>query len=295
MTEHLNFFTPIGRFVNGSITEKRSIDMDKRPIPADKQKFEFGVAFPKADLWPLLSQQFYPWLMTQAARDTNATQRINAWFGGNFVSAKHGGFSMKIADGDRPDAQGRVNENTKGCFVMYFASSWAPQTVDPSNQNIAAEMVKRGFYVQVSGNIVTNGENGAAFQAGDRAGIYLNGQFLRLCAEGDEIQIGPDAATAFGGVAAPTALPPGARPLGATSGAHGAFGGAPVGFPPGAPAPAPMAPAAPPAAYGAPQTPQQYAAPQPTASAGSYPQVLAGPPAGYAPQTPPTLPPMPPR
>lgn len=282
MTEQrLNFVTPIGRFVNGSITEKRTKDMDNRPIDPDKQRFEFGVAFPKADLWPMLTEQFYPWLATQAARDANAMQRISNWF------STFDGFSMKIADGDKPNSRGQFNENTRGCFVMYFSSKWAPQTVDPSNQNIAAGIVKRGFYIQIAGNIATNGENGAAFQAGDRAGIHLNGQFVRLCAEGDEIQTGPDAATAFGGVAAPTALPPGARPLGAASGAHGAFGGAPVGFPPpGAPAPAPMAPAAPPAAYGAPQMPPQYAAPQPTALAGSYPQVLAGPP---------TLPPLPPR
>jgi hypothetical protein len=286
MTDRLDFFTPIGRFVNGSITEKRTKDSDGRMIDADKQRFEFGVAFPKADIWPLLAEQFYPWIATQAARDQNATQRLQSWF------STFDGFSMKIADGDRPNQKGQYNENTRGCFVMYFSSSWAPQAVDPTNQNINAELVKRGFYVQVAGNITTNGDKQGPFQAGDRAGIYLNGSFVRLVAEGDEIRGGPDAATAFGGAAAPTALPPGARPLGTTSGAVGAFGGAPQGFQPGfqqppqggymgtvpaAPALAPMAPAA---------VAPQFGAPPVTASGGSYPQVLAGPP---------TLPPLPPR
>ena len=39
MSERLDFFTPVvGRFVNGSITEKRTKDSDHREIPADKQR-----------------------------------------------------------------------------------------------------------------------------------------------------------------------------------------------------------------------------------------------------------------
>lgn len=279
MTEQrLDFVSPIGRFVNGSLTEKRTKDNEGRPIDDQKQKFEFGVAFPKADIWPLLSERFYPWLANQASRDQNAMSRVQNWF------STFDGFSMKIGDGDRQNQKGQYNENTRGCFVMYFSSSWAPQTVDPTNQNINAELVKRGFYVQVAGNITTNGDKHSPFQAGDRAGIYLNGQFVRLVAEGDEIRGGPDAATVFGDSPVPTALPPGARPLGSTSGAAGAFSQPPQqGFqqPPqqqyGAPAPAPMAPVA---------VAQQPAVQPQTASHGSYPQVLSGPP---------TLPPLPPR
>jgi hypothetical protein len=56
MANRFDFFTPVvGRFVNGSITEKRTKDSDNREIPLDKQRFEFGVAFEKTAIWPMLS------------------------------------------------------------------------------------------------------------------------------------------------------------------------------------------------------------------------------------------------
>lgn len=275
MSERLDFFTPVvGRFVNGSITEKRTRDNDNREIPADKQRFEFGVAFEKAAIWPMLTEQWYPWLASILARDQNALARMTNWF------STLQGFSMKVSDGDAPNSRGVVNEHTKGCFVLYFSSMYAPKAVgpDPAFTEIDPATIKRGFYVQVAGNLGSNE------QPGDRAGIYLNGNIVRLIAEGDEIRGGVDAASAFGGAAAPTALPPGARPLGSTSGHGAAFGGAPMmppaggvapGLPQAAPAPAPMAPVGMPAMPGA--------APG-IASGGSVPGVvphtgiLAGPP-----------------
>jgi hypothetical protein len=236
MSDRLEFFTPVvGRFVNGSITEKRTKDSDNREIPADKQRYEFGVAFEKAAIWPMLTEQWYPFLAGAMARDQNALTRMTNWF------STMQGFSMKVSDGDAPNARGAVNEHTKGCFVVYFSSMYPPKAVgpDPAFTEIDPAIVKRGFYVQVAGNIGSNE------QPGDRAGIYVNGNVMRLIAEGDEIRGGVDAAAAFGGAAAPTALPPGARPLGSTSGMGAAFGGAPAGLPGlpgGAPAPVQTAP-----------------------------------------------------
>lgn len=265
MAERLDFFTPVvGRFVNGSITEKRTKDSDNREIPADKQRFEFGVAFEKAAIWPMLAEQWYPFLAGALARDQNALTRMSNWF--NTMQ----GFSMKVADGDKPSSTGAINEHTKGCFVLYFSSMYPPKAVgpDPSFTEIDPATVKRGFYVQVAGDIAPNE------QPNDRAGIYLNGNIVRLIAEGDEIRGGVNAAAAFGGAAAPTALPPGARPLGSTSGVGAAFGA--PGLPQaGVPAPAPMAP------VGLPGIP---AAAPTIASGGSLPGVvphtgiLAGPP-----------------
>lgn len=270
MSDRLEFFTPVvGRFVNGSITEKRTKDSDNRDIPVDKQRYEFGVAFEKAAIWPMLTEQWYPFLGTALARDQNALQRMTNWF------STMQGFSMKVSDGDTPNARGAVNEHTKGCFVIYFSSMYPPKAVgpDPMFSEIDPAMIKRGFYVQVAGNIGSNE------QPGDRAGIYVNGNVMRLIAEGDEIRGGVDAAAAFGGSAAPTALPPGARPLGSTSGMGAAFGGgAPAGLPGlpgGAPAPVQTGPAVMPGIPGAAPT---------TASAGNPPGVvphtgiLAGPP-----------------
>lgn len=267
MTERLDFVTPVGRFVSGDLLNKRTQDSKKRPIPEDKQRFEFGIAFPKADIWPLLTEQFYPWIAAKAQHDANAMNRLTNWF------STFAGFSMKISDGDKPNERGQYNENTKGCFVVWFSSAFAPQTVDPTNQNIDAQLVKRGFFVQIAGNIAPNGAGNSVFQAGEDAGIYMNSSFVKLVAEGDEIRSGPSADEAFGGAAAPTALPPGARPLGSTSGAAGAFGGAPGNLPApgGAPAPATTAPAAhqsaPAPTQGAPAP--GFTAPAPTAAPGN--------------------------
>lgn len=270
MEDRLDFFTPVvGRFVNGSITEKRTKDNDNRDIPADKQRFEFGVAFEKAAIWPMLVEQWYPFLATALHNDHNALSRMTNWF------STMQGFSMKVADGDAANSRGQLNEHTRGCFVIYFSSLYAPKAVgpDPMFTEIDPAMIKRGFYVQIAGNIGSNG------QPGDRAGIYVNGNIMRLIAEGDEIRGGIDAATAFGGAAAPTALPPGARPLGSTSGMGAAFGAAPAaGFPamPGvAPAPAQTAPVAMPGMPGvAPATAYAGSAPNVAPHTG----ILAGPP-----------------
>lgn len=243
MTERLEFYTEcVGRFVSGDIINKRTKDHEGRPIPEDKQRFEFGVAFDKAQLWPMLTEQWYPWLATQLARDQNALNRLQQWF------TTMSGFSMKVQDGDKPNDKGQINENTKGCFVIYFASSYAPKTVGPDLSEIDPTTVKRGYYVQVAGNIAPNE------QPGDRAGIYLNCNVVRLIAEGDVIAGGVDPAAAFKGAAAPAQLPPGARPLGSSSPAAGQFGlpGVGVGAAP--------TPPAPPSAPGLPGVPAQPAA-----------------------------------
>lgn len=267
MAEPLQFFTgPVGRFISGSLTEKRAKDNDNRPIEADKQRFEFGVAFNKQEIWSLFAETWYPYLTQALATDQNAIARVGQWF--QSPGAK-GIFSMKVTDGDMPNADGRLNENAKGCFVIWF-SAIDIKTVGPSNEDIASEMVKRGFYVQVAGNIKPND------QPGDRAGIYINANIVRLIAEGEEIHGGVDPETAFGGTTAPTALPPGARPVGSDNGAASAFPPPPGGS---APAPAQTAPVAPGAAPAAPG-----AAPQTTASPGNPPAtqphtaILNGPP-----------------
>lgn len=241
MADPLQFFTaPVGRLVSGSVYEKRTKDQDNRPIDPEDQRYEFGVAFNKQEIWSLLAETWYPYLTQMLAADANGLARMQQWFQQPGVK---GTFSMKVVDGDAPNSKGTVSENTKGCFVFYF-SGIDPQTVGPSNEDLAPEAIKRGYYVQVAGNIKPNG------QPGDRAGVYLNGNIVRLIGEGEEIRGGIDADTAFGGTAAPTALPPGAKPVGTSNGAAGSF--TPPSVPGAAPAPAPTAPAAPGAAPGAP-------------------------------------------
>lgn len=218
MAEPLQFFTnTVGRLVSGSITQKRVKDNDGRPIPEDEQRYEFGIAFEKRAIWDeILVGKFHPYLMSALASDPNGLQRVNAWF--QNPGAK-GIFSMKIGDGDAPNSKGRVNEHTKGCFVFYCNAIEPRACVVGTNADIDPAEIKLGYYVQLAGNIKPNDE------PGDRAGIYLNGNILRLVAEGDVIVAGIDAETAFGGTTADgLQLPPGARPLGSGNGNAQAFG-----------------------------------------------------------------------
>jgi hypothetical protein len=277
MSEPLNFFTnTVGRFVSGSLTNKRTKDQDNRPIPEDNQRFEFGIAFEKTAIWnEVIAGQFWPYLSSALAADANGLQRMQQWF--QAPGAK-GTFSMKINDGDAPNSKGRVNENTKGCFVFWF-NAIDVKTCGPVNNDIDPAAIKPGFFVQVAGNIKSNG------QPGDRAGIYMNGNIVRLVAEGDVISMGVDADTAFGGTTADSVqLPAGAKPLGAGAGADLPLpGGAP------APAPAPTAPAAPPAPPAAPSAPPTVPA-SPSEPHTGYMQPPAAP---SAPAAQPGLPPLP--
>jgi len=222
MSDPLQFFTPIvGRMTHGSVTEKRTTDQDNRPIPEDKQRFEIGVAFPKADIWPWMTEVLYPYLATALSQDQNAFGRMQNWF------QTLNGFSMKITDGDKANSKGQFNENTQGCFVFWFSAieikTAAGQSADALVE-IDPHEVKRGYYVQVAGNLKPND------QPGDRAGIYMNANSVWLRAEGQVIAGGMDPTAAFAG-AAPAVLPGGAQPYDPSGGAGGAFGGAPQ--PPG--------------------------------------------------------------
>ena len=253
--------TPVGRFVSGSLTETRKIDMDNRPIAEDKQQYEFGVAVRKDDpaiAGVLQSIGAHAW--QEYAQFPQIQQIIGQY---NFEAR---GFSWKIGDGDAPNRQGKKNENTAGCYVFYFKSSFAIRCCDQKNAEISAESIKRGYYVDVAFSVAGNGETG------ERAGIYINPQIVRFCAYGQEIVGGISANEAFGGAHAPTHLPPGASQTPLASGPMSTAG--PQTMPPAASVPG-IPPSNTPATTGYPgnvpthptfadgggQVPQQSAAP----------------------------------
>lgn len=216
--------TSVGRFVSGSLTDKRDTDMDDRPIPADKQQFEIGIAFRKDD--PKLPQIFqgiaaHAW--QEFARDPNAQQKIGTaaqYFPAHPQALD--GFSWKISDGDKPNRKGQVSEHTRGHYVFYFKSSYAIKCANQQNAEIPADQIKRGYFVDVSFTTAGNGEQG------DRAGMYLNPEFVRLIAYGEEIRGGVSAAEAFANAPVPSQLPPGASAM--------PVAGNPAALPAGAPA-----------------------------------------------------------
>ncbi len=287
MAEAQRFLTQaVGRFVSGSLTEPRTTDVDNRPIPEEKQQYSFGFAIAKNDPWfEQFKTQIYQYAASVWAHDAQKLQKLNNWW------TTLDGLSMKISDGDKPNRQGKVNQNTAGHYVIWFSSKFAFKTcVGEQYAEIPPEDIKRGYYIRVAGNFVDNG------QAVDRAGIYMNGEHIQLIAEGDVIEGGVDAATAFAGSGVPAQLPPGARPLGSNVG----MVQPPMGNPPApvhgqtAPVTTPVQttpqPPAPPQTVSPSNPPQPY----PQITQPQQPQPPAPPQPPAAPGQPVTQPPMPP-
>lgn len=259
MSDKLQFNTPKGRFVSGSLTELVTKDRNGRPIDPDKQRREFGLAIPKDDpALPQLLQDIAAYAKSAYASHPVIQQRIDGWF------QTMTGFSMKISDGDKPAVStGRVNENTAGCLVIWFSTALSINVCGPDNVQIDPASIKRGWYIDVAGTCAVNN------LTDHNAGIYMNPNWVRLREYGQEIVGGVDAATAFGGT---THAALGPAPAGNVQGMPG-------GGMPGAQQPAPMPgmPQANPTQPAAtpPATPQQ-GAPMPGAPAG-MPQTGAAP------------------
>ena len=248
MAERYNFHTPVGRFVSGSLTDLRTKDYQGRPL--DNPHYDFGVAIRKDDAaLPAFLQGLTAYAKGAYAHAPTVQQHIDGWL------QTLAGFSMKITDGDKANQKGNVNENTRGCFVIWFSSNFEIQACNAQNTQIDPATIKRGWFVDVAGNAAINGLTDG------NAGIYMNPNWVRLIAEGDEITGSVDPNTAFGGAPVPTQLPPGARPVGSAPAVPTAAGlpgtglpGAPATPAPGA-APAPGLPGMATASPGEPVTP----------------------------------------
>lgn len=222
MADKFQFVTPVGRFVSGDLTKKRAKDKDGRDIAPDKQRFEFGIAFAKTDpAIGALIQQIAQYAYGEYGKTApHIAQRVANWM------QTLDGFSMKIANGDEPNARGQVNQNTAGHYVFYFSTSIDPiAAIAPTNAQIPPANIKRGWFVDIAGNVAING------LTDNNAGIYMNASVVRLVAEGEEIVGGIDPQAVFANHAAPMQLPPGARPIGSAPGLPPGSGMPGVGIP----------------------------------------------------------------
>ena len=216
-----------GRFVSGDLLEKKKTDHLNKPIAdPEKHKFNFGIAFRKDD--PVLQNFFnevHAYLSTAWATDQIKLQALAYYFAVNPQTGYYNmtGLSMKISDGDLPNAKGEINKNTIGHVVLWCATKYPPKITDTAYQEIPTESMKRGYYCAIVGTI---DDNGLAYSAdGKGAGIYLNIKGLILNAEGDVIEgAGMDVEKAMSNAAPLGAMPTGARALGSGS-------GAPIGMP----------------------------------------------------------------
>jgi hypothetical protein len=230
--ERFNFNTPVGRFVSGSLTEKRTTDNNGRPIDPDKQRYEFGLAIRADDpgVGPLIQAIAMNARNQYAVVAAHVVPKIDQWM------QTLDGFSMKISNGNEPNSKGVVNKNTVGCYVFWFSTAMPIVTCRvPDNAQIPADAIKRGWYVDVAGSSVING------LTDHQAGAYLNPSVVRLCFEGEEIIGGIDPNTAFANSPPPMQMPAGARPIGALPSVPASAGPPSVGMM-HMPAPAPVAP-----------------------------------------------------
>ena len=237
----VNFTTPVGRLVAGSLSKGQTTNAEGAPLVfksgADIGKprvdFFFALAIPKG------SEQHW----SQTEWGTKIWTQGHGAFPNVASSPK---FAWKVTDGDSqiPNTKGKKpcdREGYPGHWVLNFSSGFAPRLF---RQNGAAfepitnaEEIKIGYYVQVNGDVDGNGSQ-------QQPGVYINHSMVCFSAFGAEIAVGPDASSAGFG-AAPLPAGASATPIG--------------GFNP--PPPSVPLPAAPPAFT--PVTPQAPVVPNP--------------------------------
>jgi hypothetical protein len=289
-TPKQQFLSPVLRLVQGHPMEKQEKNMTGQPLVTKSgqptQRYFMAGAIAKNDpAWPAF------FALLDAAAKQSFPHLFNAQ-----GQCTHPRFSWKVTDGDGVDDNGKPNgqkEGFPGCWVVKFQSSFPPKCFyagryQPHEQIQDPNVIKRGYYVRVSGTIEGNGD-------AMKPGLYVNLGMVALDGQGPEIVGGPDAAAVFGAVPAP-ALPPGATPFGSTPAAAGpTFSGAAPASP--APmaamvAPPPAAPVMPGAQPAMPGLPTSFAGPTAVTPNHAFAAGPAGP--GMAPPAPPAPPMAPP-
>lgn len=262
MSQRINITSPVGRIVMGSLYNPSTTDAEGKPLVVKtgpnagqpRVNYFFALAIPKGaePHWA-----HTPW-----------GQQI--WNVGNQAfpnAAQSPAFAWKIEDGDSqiPNKKGRKpcdNEGWKGHWILKFSGGFAPKVYQQEGagyvQVMQKDFCKPGYFVEVAFSVEGNGSQ-------SQPGVYLNHSMVCFRAYGQEIQFGPDVASAGFGA---SPLPAGASmtpPAGAIPMPQPAAAGVP-GMPP-APGVMPGMP------QGLPQVPG--VAPLPLPPAGSVPMPSA--------------------
>jgi len=280
MSQRINITSPVGRIVMGSLYDPSTTDAEGKPLVVKtgpnagqpRVNYFFALAIPKGaePHWA-----HTPW-----------GQQI--WNVGNQAfpnAAQSPAFAWKIEDGDSqiPNKKGRKpcdNEGWKGHWILKFSGGFAPKVYQQEGagyvQVMQKDFCKPGYFVEVAFSVEGNGSQ-------SQPGVYLNHSMVCFRAYGQEIQFGPDVASAGFGA---SPLPAGASmtpPAGAIPMPQPAAAGVP-GMPPAPgvmPGAAPTMPLPPGMPQGLPQVPG--VAPLPLPPVGSVPMPSAPVPGAPAP------------
>jgi len=216
----MEFITPIGRIVQGSLWKPNTTDKEGRPLTykdgSPRIKYYIGLAIAKTDpAFAVLWQQ-----VEQVAR--------SFWPGGQTQLAE---FAWKRMDGDKPEYAQK--EGFPGHWILGLTNGFPFKVYNKTLDAVFTDetQVKRGDYITVIGNVTSN-------KSDSKPGIFLNMKGVQFQAYGTEI-VGVDYAAKFK-EASPSALPAGASetPI---------AGGLPPAMPPQATPPAMPPQATPPA------------------------------------------------
>lgn len=263
MSQRINITSPVGRVVMGSLYNPSTTDAEGKPLVVKtgpnagqpRVNYFFALAIPKGaePHWA-----HTPW-----------GQQI--WGVGNQAfpnAAQSPAFAWKIEDGDSqiPNKKGRKpcdNEGWKGHWILKFSGGFAPKVYQQEGagyvQVMQKDFCKPGYFVEVAFSVEGNGSQ-------SQPGVYLNHSMVCFRAYGQEIQFGPDVASAGFGA---SPLPAGAS-MTPPAGAIPMPQPAAAGVMPGAVPTMPLPPGMP---QGLPQVPG--VAPLPLPPAGSVPMPSA--------------------
>ena len=236
----MEFISPVGRLVQGSVLEGRTTDAQGKPLvvktgPRAGQpttQFFMAVAFKKTQPAWWMEGEFF-------ANLYNVGRQGYPQHFGPDGACKHPRFAFKVMDGDGNDNDGNPNsqkEGFAGHWVVKFGSSFAPKAWMNGAYTVDPQAIKRGYFVRVVGSIEPN-------IGSDVPGVYVNHNGVEFIAYGQEIVSGPNVGAMFAAAARPAALPEGATmvpPTPAVS-AMPAPGSVPQ-MPPALPGPGGMAP-----------------------------------------------------
>lgn len=199
MSQKINITSPVGRIVMGSLYDPSTTDAEGKPLVV---KTGPNAGQPRVNY-------FFALAIAKNPGETHWAQTAwgqQIWAVGNTAhpnAAQSPQFAWKIEDGDSqiPNKKGRKpfeNEGWKGHWILKFSGGFAPKVYQQEGQGYVQvtqkDFVKPGYFVEVAFSVEGNGST-------SQPGVYLNHSMVCFRAYGQEIQFGPDVASAGFGAA----------------------------------------------------------------------------------------------
>lgn len=189
MSNRVQFKTPVGRLVMGSLYKPSTKDADGNAL---QYKSGANVGQPRVNYFLALA---IPKGSEQHWNQTEWGAIIHQTGLAAFPQAhKSPTFAWKVTDGDdaTPNMKGKRACDTEGFpgnWILRFSGSFAPKVYREESgayvQVTEDGYIRAGYYIEVAGTISGNGSQ-------QRPGLYLNHSLVAFSAYGKEIHFGVD-------------------------------------------------------------------------------------------------------